>query len=165
MHVGNGRGELSCALNRDLTSILGANITADLLQNTVPKLPLITTSGNQTLAGWYCLPTVLNDNNSKLQVLFPSITCNREQWTALGGTSVNSPPYPAYDPAKYSWVQYATAQGYATLALDRLGNGKSSHPDPVSVVQQPYEYVLAFQHPSPIFINRILPLGLLYTMT
>lgn len=38
---------------------------------------------------------------------------------------------------QYSWIAYASSQGYPTLAIDRLGNGNSSHPDPILVVQCP----------------------------
>jgi hypothetical protein len=34
-------------------------------------------------------------------------------------------------------VAYASQQGYPTLAIDRLGNGDSDHPDPLLVVQMP----------------------------
>jgi pimeloyl-ACP methyl ester carboxylesterase len=34
-------------------------------------------------------------------------------------------------------VAYASHQGYPTLAIDRLGNGDSDHPDPILVVQMP----------------------------
>jgi pimeloyl-ACP methyl ester carboxylesterase len=34
-------------------------------------------------------------------------------------------------------VSYASKQGYPTLAIDRLGNGLSDHPDPIVVVQMP----------------------------
>jgi pimeloyl-ACP methyl ester carboxylesterase len=36
---------------------------------------------------------------------------------------------------EYSWVYHAASQGYATLAIDNLGNGDSERPDPISVVQ------------------------------
>lgn len=35
-----------------------------------------------------------------------------------------------YEPAKYSYVKWATGAGYVTLDLDRLGYGYSSHVDP-----------------------------------
>jgi pimeloyl-ACP methyl ester carboxylesterase len=38
-----------------------------------------------------------------------------------------------------SWVAFASALGYATLSIDRLGNGNSSHPDPIATVQLPYQ--------------------------
>jgi pimeloyl-ACP methyl ester carboxylesterase len=34
------------------------------------------------------------------------------------------------DPQRYSYVRYADAAGYATLDIDRLGTGASSHPPP-----------------------------------
>ena len=37
----------------------------------------------------------------------------------------------------YSWIAYASKQGYPTLAIDRLDYGNSSKPDPVNVVQVP----------------------------
>ena len=36
---------------------------------------------------------------------------------------------------QYSWVAAASKAGYPTLAIDRLGNGDSSHPDPLLTVQ------------------------------
>lgn len=38
-----------------------------------------------------------------------------------------------------SWVSYASSEGYATLTIDRVGNGDSSHPDPITIVQLPYQ--------------------------
>jgi pimeloyl-ACP methyl ester carboxylesterase len=34
-----------------------------------------------------------------------------------------------YYSAENSWVSYAANEGYATLSIDRLGNGQSSKPD------------------------------------
>ena len=42
-------------------------------------------------------------------------------------------------------MSHATAQGYATLAIDRLGNGQSAHPDPVQVVQAPLEIAITME--------------------
>ena len=38
-----------------------------------------------------------------------------------------------------SWVDYAASLGYATLSIDRLGNGLSDHPDPIVDVQLSYQ--------------------------
>jgi pimeloyl-ACP methyl ester carboxylesterase len=38
-----------------------------------------------------------------------------------------------YRPEKYSYVEYATKRGFATLNLDRLGYGASDHPDGASL--------------------------------
>jgi len=40
---------------------------------------------------------------------------------------------------QYSWASYASSAGYATLSIDRLGNGQSSHPDPILTVQIPLQ--------------------------
>ena len=37
--------------------------------------------------------------------------------------------------AGYSYIDAATAAGYATFSYDRIGVGKSEHPDPIQVVQ------------------------------
>lgn len=44
---------------------------------------------------------------------------------------------PDFDNKRYSWTEFASQQGYPTLAIDRLGNGQSSHPDPIATVQIP----------------------------
>jgi pimeloyl-ACP methyl ester carboxylesterase len=53
------------------------------------------------------------------------------KWSGEG-----APGY-GYDGDKYSWVHYASQQGYPTLAIDRLGYGLSDHPDPILHVQFP----------------------------
>lgn len=39
----------------------------------------------------------------------------------------------------YSFAESAAAAGWATLSYDRLGVGRSAHPDGTQVVQIPYE--------------------------
>ena len=41
------------------------------------------------------------------------------------------------DPTKYSWVDYASKQGYATLSYDRICNGKSTHLEGLIECQTP----------------------------
>lgn len=122
------------AQNKNITGIPTTSL--DALVTFFQSAPAVTVTGPQTLAGTYCEPTVKNANNDKIEVLFGSITTDRGDWTALGGVGTD---FPAYNPEMYSWTQFANNKGYATLALDRLGTGKSSHPDPVLVVQAPYE--------------------------
>jgi pimeloyl-ACP methyl ester carboxylesterase len=43
------------------------------------------------------------------------------------------------DGDRYSWIAYASQQGFPTLSIDRLGNGASTHPDPITIVQDPAE--------------------------
>lgn len=40
---------------------------------------------------------------------------------------------------KYSWTQAMNRAGYSTLVVDKLGNGESSHPDPLYDVQLPLQ--------------------------
>ena len=127
------------ATGYELYSLSSADPNATLAAFEADAFPLVPVSGTQTLAGTFCLPTVLNENIFSLQVLFHPITGNRGYWNGLGGLSTG---YVPYQPQNYSWVDFAHANGYPTLALDRLGAGESSHPDPVAVVQGPYEYVL-----------------------
>jgi pimeloyl-ACP methyl ester carboxylesterase len=47
-------------------------------------------------------------------------------------------PDPTFQ-GEYSWAYHAASQGYATLAIDNLGNGQSERPDPVEVVQGPLQ--------------------------
>jgi hypothetical protein len=127
------------AQNRNLSSLNLADPNSTLAAFKADAFPFVPVSGTETLAGTFCEPTVVNENFSTLQVLFHGITGNRGYWNALGGSSLGFAPY---QPKNYSWVDFAHANGYPTLALDRLGSGESSHPDPVTVVQGPYEYVV-----------------------
>ncbi len=43
----------------------------------------------------------------------------------------------------YSYVDAAATAGYATFSYDRIGVGKSEHPDPVQVVQGPLQVEIA----------------------
>lgn len=124
------------AQNQNLTTFTVGNATTLKQVFAADAFPRITVSGSQQIGGTYCTPS---NDNGKLQVFFPSITANRESFSAQGGPTFG---YAPYQPQMYSWVDYANARGYPTLTLDRLGNGKSSHPDPILVVQSPYEYVV-----------------------
>lgn len=133
------------ATNKNLTGLsdiasfgwpLGGDI--EYLTDFLDNAGDVEVSGKETLGGTYCAPTVKNDNNDKIQLLFASLTVTRGAWSALGGLGTD---HDEYKPDKYSWVQYANALGYPTLAMDRLAVGKSSRPDPVKLAQAPYESV------------------------
>jgi pimeloyl-ACP methyl ester carboxylesterase len=64
--------------------------------------------------GTLCLPA--KGNATTVQVLEPGATYNAGYWD------------PPVDGGAYSYVDHATAAGYATLALDRVGTGLSGHP-------------------------------------
>ncbi|KAK3311842.1 hypothetical protein B0H66DRAFT_609040, partial [Apodospora peruviana] len=84
-----------------------------------------------------------NNVDEILQFLTDAFTTG----TAISGTTPVTGHYTIHavycKPAKkgygfgdqYNWHAYFNAQGYATLAIDRLGHGLSSRPDPLTVVQ------------------------------
>ncbi|RKF78946.1 putative ctr copper transporter family protein [Golovinomyces cichoracearum] len=82
------------------------------------------------IAARYCEPEVQNPNRTNtIQMLVHGITYSKDYWSGLG------PPGAGYDGNTYSWIAYASTQGYPTLSIDRLGNGASDRPDGLSVVQ------------------------------
>ncbi|KAJ3532950.1 hypothetical protein NM208_g8204 [Fusarium decemcellulare] len=82
------------------------------------------------------LPEVLSSGTftirATLQILVHGITFTRHYWTGSDGDGnlIGS---------EYSWQEYAAAQGYATFAVDRLCNGKSSKPDGALFCQLPFQ--------------------------
>jgi hypothetical protein len=88
------------------------------------NLPTLFTEGNYNISMRYCEPQVANASRADtLQFLVHGISYNKTYWNGLGNN-------------EYSWVDYATNQGYPTLAIDNLGNGDSDHPDALLVTQQ-----------------------------
>jgi pimeloyl-ACP methyl ester carboxylesterase len=53
-------------------------------------------------------------------------------------------PSPTFE-GEYSWVYHASSQGYATLAIDNLGNGDSERPDPIQVVQPTLQIAVLYE--------------------
>lgn len=82
------------------------------------KLPVRLLPGGPkryTIAGERCVPS--GSTPATVQVLLAGATYDRYFWN------------PAFHPEKYSYVWAATAAGYATLNIDPLGTGASSHPN------------------------------------
>jgi alpha-beta hydrolase superfamily lysophospholipase len=92
-------------------------------RETIPVAPAAPAgTGNQAryhLAGWLCADG--SPRGRTVQVLIPGLTYGASYW--------NFP----LDPGRYSYVRAATAAGFATMALDRLGTGASSHPPAADV--------------------------------
>ncbi|KAI1739065.1 alpha/beta-hydrolase [Xylaria scruposa] len=95
-------------------------------------------SGTFTIYGQLCRP-MHHSPVPKLQLLVHGSTYNHTYWSALqepsGSAWALSPP----DHEELSWIHTATRLGYWTLAIDRLGQGLSSRPDPATVVQSPLQ--------------------------
>lgn len=90
-------------------------------------------SGSYTILGTHCRSTITNQHtNGVLQFMNHGIEGTRHEWSGLDGDG-----YLPYHGSNYSYVDFVTDLGYDSLAIDRLGNGLSDHPDPLLVVQLP----------------------------
>ncbi|KUJ19595.1 uncharacterized protein LY89DRAFT_717068 [Mollisia scopiformis] len=97
-------------------------------------------SGTYNIAARYCEPqNFVESRENTLQVLVHGITYTRNYWSGDGTLETS------YDGAMYSWIDFASKQGYPTLSIDRLGNGLSDHPDPVNVLQSPLQVEVSHQ--------------------
>ncbi len=97
-----------------------ANTTGPLVNGTA------TTFGTFRVHGTYCRPPSRRRGryHNTIQLLVHGWSHNRRIWSGLGFGG------------GYDWQAQATARGYHTLAIDRLGHGADRHhPDPLGVVQ------------------------------
>ena len=101
--------------------------------------PLIPTTFAGIVAARYCEPEVQIANRSDvIQIFVSGVTENNLYWFGLG--------YPnGYDGNMYSTVDYASKQGYPTLAIDRIGVGNSTRPDPILQQQVNLEEAVSHQ--------------------
>jgi pimeloyl-ACP methyl ester carboxylesterase len=72
---------------------------------------------NQKVSGRLCVPAGARPDT--IQLLVHGITYTREYWSF---------PDPSGHTDRYDYVAAATEAGFATLAIDRIGAGGSSHP-------------------------------------
>ena len=90
-----------------------------------------TRSGTYELAAEYCHAASHFHQPAPLQVLLHgSAGYTKEYWNrgSWGNATL-----------KYSWTHAMNLAGYSTLAIDKIGNGESSHPDPLYDVQLPLQ--------------------------
>ncbi len=101
--------------------------------------PVQSTSGTFQLSARYCAPQVnIASRANTLQLLVHGVTYNKLYWSGLS--------YPVgYGGDAYSWIAFASSQGYPTLSIDRLGCGNSTHPDPITQLQIFLEEALLHQ--------------------
>ncbi|TVY83688.1 hypothetical protein LSUE1_G003808 [Lachnellula suecica] len=122
--------------------VIPVTITAnnvDLTSTQVPQ-PIVIVTGTYNIAGRYCEPeNQISGHHDTLQVLVHGISYTRDYWSGDG------PPGQGFHVDQYSWVSTASEAGYPTLAIDRLGNGISDHPDPLQIVQTPAEVEVLHQ--------------------
>ncbi|KAJ5083955.1 alpha/beta-hydrolase [Penicillium alfredii] len=110
------------------------NFVDDLLNAGVGDVgrvwPLIPVGDTFNISAIFCEPKVYNEANA-VQLLAHGATYNKLYWTGLGLPEDQAMPY--------DWTRFATDKGYAALAIDRIGSGNSSHPDPLLDIQTSLE--------------------------
>ncbi|KAJ4412499.1 hypothetical protein N0V82_008769 [Gnomoniopsis sp. IMI 355080] len=80
-------------------------------------------SGDYSIFVKLCLPSDIENSTTQLktvQLLTHGATLDHTYWDIAPG---------------HSYIDVATAAGYATLSYDQLGVGNSDHPDPIQIVQ------------------------------
>ena len=85
-------------------------------------------SGTFNISARYCPATSpCAGQKEVIELLVHGGSYTKDYWSGGGftNTSFNGDPY--------SWIKYASERNYATLSIDELGNGNSSHPDPTEV--------------------------------
>ena len=90
---------------------------------------LVEVSGTYGIYSQLCFPAASGTfNPNGLQFLIHGVGFDRTSWNFQPG---------------FSYVDVAAQAGYTTFSFDRLGNGKSDHPDPIQVVQAPLQVAIA----------------------
>lgn len=84
--------------------------------------PFTVVEGSYSISATLCEPEKYNNANA-IQILSHGATYNKFYWSGIG--------LPEEQAKRYDWTRVATSEGYATLAIDRLGAGNSSHPGPL----------------------------------
>ncbi|KAJ8123014.1 hypothetical protein O1611_g9697 [Lasiodiplodia mahajangana] len=91
-------------------------------------LGTVPAAGTFNISALYCEPTTkVEGREGTIQYLLHGLLSNKEYWNGIDF------PEPEFR-GQYSWISHAASQGYATLAIDNLGNGKS---DPSSAASAP----------------------------
>ena len=116
----------------DLASLTPAD--GEYVANLTASLPRKSITGDYTIAGRYCEPVNADPaRKDTLQILVHGITDNRNYWSGMG------PPGHQFNGTVYSWIDYASKEGYPTLSVDRLCNGASSKPNGLLECQIPMD--------------------------
>ncbi|UKZ79322.1 hypothetical protein TrVFT333_007072 [Trichoderma virens FT-333] len=90
------------------------------------------TTANFSISAQYCAPAgATHPESLPIQLLAHGNTCDRTVWDALSNSDLQA--------SGYSYQRFFASQGYATLAIDLPGHGKSTLPDPNTIVQMAIE--------------------------
>ena len=132
---------LTASAKNKIINIIGdpnsANNITETLKACVAGRKKITTPGSIGVGGTYSIGArfaspepCLALRRPQLQILVHGLCSDRSYWSGF-----TDPGYVSENGTQYSWEAYAASRGYHTLAIDRLGCGVSSTPDPVTHVQ------------------------------
>ncbi|KZV80674.1 alpha/beta-hydrolase [Exidia glandulosa HHB12029] len=111
-----------------LASVTASATNFDLSSGSPPENATVPVTGTFRVKLRFCEPTVnVPGRADTLQILVHGSTYDHQYMD------------PDFEPDTYSWVRWASAHGYPTLNMDRLACGESDHPDPVTVVQNPFD--------------------------
>ena len=114
------------ALSETMLEYLKANST---MASQIIQPGLVEVSGTYGIYSQLCFPAASGTfNPNGLQFLIHGVGFDRTSWNFQPG---------------FSYVDVAAQAGYTTFSFDRLGNGKSDHPDPIQVVQAPLQVAIA----------------------
>ena len=122
-----------------------------LLGTAISVYPLVPVSGTFSMSARYCEPEVkVAARTNTVQLLVHPLTETKLYWSGLG--------YPVgFGGDTYSWIAYASRQGYPTLSIDRVGNGNSTHPDPILVTQMNLEEAILHQLVLKLKSGQVVP--------
>ncbi|KAL8707005.1 MAG: hypothetical protein Q9201_000053 [Fulgogasparrea decipioides] len=115
--------------NQPRDQLAVTDFSVEMLQANSDLMKRLVDGPNPVTGSWsiyssLCLPAnpLAAKNVKTVQVLTHGDTLSSSYWDIAPG---------------YSYVDAATAAGYATFSYDRLGVGRSEHPDPIQTAQAP----------------------------
>ena len=122
--------------------LLQANSNLSVRLNDGPN----TISGNFSIYGKLCFPLdhKAASEVQTVQLLTHGDTLDSTYWAIAPG---------------YSYIDAAVAAGYATFSYDRIGVGRSEHPDPNQVVQGPIQVEIAHALVTLLRDSKIGPIS------
>ncbi|KAK9425179.1 putative AB hydrolase-1 domain-containing protein [Seiridium unicorne] len=107
------------------SDVVEFSLALDASDNTGnPVVGTAVVSGSFEISAQLCIPDA-GAKASVLQIASHGITFEKRYWDS------------EYRPERYSYVDAALSQGYSILIYDRLGDGQSSRPNGIAIVQAP----------------------------
>lgn len=163
MTLGVAAEALNKKLPNDLKEIFTINGFNELTA-AFQSLPAQLVGGTYNISARYCEPLAkIEQRQNTLQLLVHGLTYDKDYWSGVKTSDIG----PGHD--AHSWVYYAAQQGYATLAIDRLCNGRSSRPDGIVECQLPLQAAIINEviaqarsgelQPTPVAFDRIIYAG------